>query len=101
MYKKIAVAFMCLGLTCAHAGMVKKALIVGGAVYAGKALANKHQEKKQQSLQQNQSWNGPIARNPDYRLQPNTSGNPYIYPAPTGAHKWTNPVIPSNPGYQR
>lgn len=55
--KKIATLFLSVSLLAtapaAHAGLVKKLAVVGGLVVAGKAIAKKHAEKKQQKDQKN------------------------------------------------
>lgn len=42
-----------LAAPAAQAGMFKKLAVVGGLVVAGKALAKKHAEKKQENAQKN------------------------------------------------
>lgn len=39
----------------AHAGMLKKMIVIGGITMAAKAIARKHAEKKQQDVQKNQN----------------------------------------------
>lgn len=49
---------LALAVPAVHAGMLKKMIVVGGITMAGKAIAKKHAEKKQQDAQKSQNGKG-------------------------------------------